>query len=198
MRRPLAWSSLVVVAALFGCGSSNSDDLFTEGKFGVVTGGGSTSLGGTPGSGGSLSGGRGGATGVGGTAGATGGVLGVGGSSLGGAAGKGGGGGSAGKGGATGKTCPELLSALPSLQSAAQACSAGMNPPACNGFVKNQCGCMVAVNDTASNPAKSYTEAVAALLSQCGVNCADVVCATVTMAECVSSGSGSATTCLGR
>jgi hypothetical protein len=220
MRRTLACSSLVVVAAVLGCGSTSADDLFTKDKFGVVVGGtvsfgGAQSLGGSPGSGGSLSGGgggaagatsagRGGTVGSGGAAGAAaGGVVGTGGSSLGGAAGKGGAAGSAGKGGSgtggmPGKTCEELLNALPSLLSAAQACTPSASAPPCNGFVKNQCGCMVAVNDTASTQDKSYTEAVAALLTQCGVNCGDVVCATVTAAACVTSGSGSAGNCLGR
>lgn len=180
----------------------------------VSSGGVTTTTGGTGSTGGTAAAGAGagsiggsastGGLGSGGVAGAAhGGGLSSGGSSLGGAAAKGGASGAAGKGGAgtggsTGKTCEQLLAALPELLTAAQACNANATQTACNGFVKNQCGCMVAVNETGSAATKAYTDDVAALLSMCGVACADVVCATVTAAACVTSGSGSAGHCLGR
>jgi hypothetical protein len=184
----------------------------------VVASGGAPTVGGAGSSSGGVSSSSGGVSSTGGTAtstggsasgglagaahGGSGGTLSSGGSSLGGAAGKGGTGGVAGtggsgSGGSSGKTCDQLLAPLPDLLSAAQACTTS-SATACNGFVKNHSECMVAVNETGSAATKAYTDAVAELKSQCGLLCTGVVCATVTAASCITSGTGSAGHCLGR
>lgn len=197
----------IALCALLGaaaCGSGQGDGLFAGG--GAVAGSSAKSSGGSPASGGAGAA-SGGVSSSGGSSGA-----GAGGLSMGGAAGRGGSGGvsasggssgsasggraSGGAGGGAGKTCQQQIAALSTLLTTAQRCTPDQTS-ACAGFVTNECGCMVAVDNPDSTDAKAYITAVSALLGECGVSCA-AACPNPMVAECSASGSGSAGRCLGK
>jgi hypothetical protein len=75
---------------------------------------------------------------------------------------------------------------LSSLLTEAQACSNAANAKQCTGFVGNECGCSVPVNNPSSQATTAYTDLVARLNKECPIVCAAALCAKPTSAMCSS------------
>jgi hypothetical protein len=93
-----------------------------------------------------------------------------------------------GRGGAGGTDCDALIADAAKKLAAAQACSLAQNS-SCDGFVDDECGCRVPVDDTTSMETKAYKAAVKELVG-C-VACTEALCPTSTRASCERKSAGS-------
>jgi hypothetical protein len=88
------------------------------------------------------------------------------------------------------------LAQLEKLLSEAQECNTSLNRLVCTGFVKNQCGCSVAVDLPGSEATKKYVAAVEAL-KPCAIACPAIICSIPTVARCDAPGGGIIGRCVG-
>lgn len=95
---------------------------------------------------------------------------------------------SGGRGGRSSTDCDKRLSDVADRLAAAQKCSLAMDATSCTGFVENECGCKVPVNNASSSATKAYLTAVDNALS-C-VACTDQACPNANNAYCKRSGDG--------